>query len=135
MPSSSQSYQQSRSLSNHTYRTSQDPPLLPPSHAPMHLDPYAQPYHHFVPRGTPVPPPFFNFPFPHPFLNPRSTVAAATASSSRFHHHSMKYPHHHPSHLYPTHQSQYSYHPHLQRQQQYNNSNYMSSRNQHSFNR
>jgi hypothetical protein len=26
---------------------------------------------------------------------------------------------------YPTHQQQFSYHPHLQRQQQYNNSNYM----------
>jgi len=123
-PISSQIYQQSRSLSNHNYRTSQEssllPPILPPPPPPIHMDPYSQSYHHqFVPRAAP--PPFFNFPFPHPFLNPHSTTAP-----SHFHHHPMKYHHHHhPSHGYPTHQQQYPYHPHLQRQQQYNNSNYM----------
>jgi hypothetical protein len=40
----------------------------------------------------------------------------------KYHHHPH---HHHPSHAYPTHQQQYPYHPHLQRQQPYNNSNYM----------
>ncbi len=124
--SSSQMYPQSRSLSNHSYRTSQEappllPPILPPPPPPIHLDPYAQSYHHaFAPRAGP--PPFFNFPFPHPFLN-----AHPTPAPSHFHHHPMKYHHHHhhPSHGYPTHQQQYSYHPHLQRQQPYNNSNYM----------
>ena len=126
-PTASQMYQPSRSLSNHNYRTTQEqgliPPILPPPPPPMHLDPYAQSYHHFAPRTAP--PPFFNFPFPHPFLNPHST----TTTPSHFHHHSMKYHHphhHHPSHAYSTHQQQYPYHPHLQRQQQqYNNSNYM----------
>jgi hypothetical protein len=122
---SSQLYQQSRSLSNHNYRTSQEPSLLPPllpPPPPIHMDPYAQSYHHsFVPPTGP--PPFYNFPFPHPFLNPHSTSAP-----SHFHSHPMKYHHphhHHSSHGYPTHQQQYPYHPHLQRQQQYNNSNYM----------
>jgi hypothetical protein len=119
---SSQIYQQPRSLSNHNYRTSQESPLLPPilpPPPPMHLDPYAQSYHHpFVPRAA-APPPFFNFPFPHPFLNPHSTSAPPHFHS---HHHPMKYHHHH---AYSTHQQQYPYHPHLQRQQQYNNSNYM----------
>ena len=150
----SQAYSQSRSLSNHNYRTGQEnpliPPILPPQHPSMHLDPYSQAYHHhhhhnpFVPpTGNPAP--FFNFPFSHPFLNPHSTP-----NPSHFHHPSMKYHHHHhPSaaaapppppihghphshhhhHSYPTHQQQYPYHSHLQRQQSYNNSNYMCKSN------
>ncbi|CAF2471592.1 unnamed protein product [Rotaria sp. Silwood2] len=129
---SSQNYQQPRSLSNHNYRTLQEPPLMPPilpvPPPPIHIDPYAQTYHPFAPRVPPPPPPFFNFPFPHPFLNPH-----APTTSTHFHPHSMKYHHHiHPSHIYP---QQYPYHAHLQRQQQYNNSNYMSSRDHHSFDR
>ena len=124
--SSSQMYPQSRSLSNHSYRTSQEtppllPPILPPPPPPLHLDPYAQSYHHaFAPRAAP--PSYFNFPFPHPFLNAHPTPAP---SHYHPHHHPMNYHHHHSSHGYPTHQQPYSYHPHLQRQQQYNNSNYM----------
>lgn len=133
--SSSHIYPQSRSLSNHNYRPAPEPPLLPPVIPPppsaLHLDPYAQSYHHpFASRAAPPPPAYFNFPFPHPFLNPHSTSAP-----SHYHHQSMKYPphhhhphhhhHHHSSHGYPTHQQQYSYHPHLQRHPQYNNSNYM----------
>ncbi|CAF3731476.1 unnamed protein product, partial [Rotaria sordida] len=129
---SSQIYQQSRSLPNHNYRTSQEPPLIPPilpvpppPPPPIHIDPYVQTYHHFAP---PPPPPYFNFPYPHPFLNPHSTTSA------HFHPHSMKYHHHHP-HIHPSHAypQQYPYHAHLQRQQQYNNSNYMSSRDHHPF--
>ncbi|CAF4150930.1 unnamed protein product [Rotaria socialis] len=124
---SSQMHPQSRSISNHSYRTSQEPslisPTLPVAPPPIHMDPYAQPYHSFVPRAGP--PPFFNFPFPHPFLNPHPTT-----STAHFHPHALKYHdrHHHPlhpSHVYPTHSQQYPYHAHLQRQQQYNNSNYM----------
>jgi hypothetical protein len=80
------------------------PTPQPPS---IHMDPYSQTYHHFDSRTAP----FFNFPFANPFMNPHSTPA-------HFHHNPMKY-------HYPTHQQQFSYHPHLQRQQQYNNSNYM----------
>lgn len=139
--SSQSSYQTSRSLSNHSYRTNSDsssssssvlPPMLPPSMgsnpSSLHLDPYAQSYHHFAPRASAAS--FFNFPFPHPFLNPH----AAPAPPAHFHpHHSMKYhpAAHHSHHTYPTHQSNYPYHPHLPRQQQYNNSNYMSSRDHH----
>lgn len=127
---SSQIYSQSRSLSSHSYRTSQEPslvppilPIPPPPPPPMHMDPYAQGYHPFTPRAGP---PYLNFPFPHPFLNPHS------ATSAHFHSHSMKYPHSHPhprhfhsSHGYSMHAQQHSYHTHLQRQQHYNNSNYM----------
>ncbi|CAF4117226.1 unnamed protein product, partial [Rotaria magnacalcarata] len=123
----SQMYPQSRSISNHSYRTTQEPSLIPPilpvPPPPMHMDPYAQPYHPFVPRAGP--PPCFNFTFPHPFLNPHPTTSAA-----HFHPHALKYHHRHhhplhPSHVYPTHPQQYPYHAHLQRQQQHNNSNYM----------
>jgi hypothetical protein len=102
------------------YSSSRKPQILPPQPAPssMHMDPYAQPFHHFDPRTSP----FFNFPFPNPFINPHSTP-------THFHQNSMKY-------HYPTHQQQFAYHPHLQRQQQYNNPNYMSSHgHHHSFNR
>jgi len=74
---------------------------------PQHIDPYTQTYHPFDSRT----PPFFNFPFANPFMNPHPT-------STHYHHNPMKY-------HYPTHQQQFSYHPHLQRQQQYNNPNYM----------
>ena len=141
--SSSHIYPQSRSLSNHNYRPAPEPPLLPPVIPPppsaIHLDPYAQSYHHpFASRAAP-PPAYFNFPFPHPFLNPHST-SAPPHYHSHSHHPSMKYPphhhphhhhHHHSSHGYPTHQQQYSYHPHLQRQPQYNNSNYMCKFSSH----
>jgi hypothetical protein len=89
--------------------------LLPPSQSPsIHIDPYTQAYHHFDARTAP----FFNFPFPNPFMTPH----AATAST-HFHPNTMKY--HYPTHTYPTHQQSFPYHPHLQRQPQYNNSNYM----------
>ncbi|CAF4715662.1 unnamed protein product [Rotaria sp. Silwood1] len=130
---SSQIHQQSRSVVNHNYRTSQEPPLipsiLPVPPPPIHIDPYAQAYHPFAPH-VPAPPPsaFFNYPFPHPFLNPHPST-----TSAHFHPHSMKYHHHiHPAHAYPP---QYPYHAHLQRQQQYNNSNYMSARDHHPFDR
>ena len=139
---SSHMYPQSRSLSNHGYRPPQEPPatllpsVLPPPPPPpptLHLDPYAQSYHHPYASQAAPPAAFFNFPFPHPFLNPHSTPAPSHYHSH--HHHSMKYPHHHnhhhhhhqpSSHGYPAHHQQYSYHhPHLQRQQPYNNSSYM----------
>jgi hypothetical protein len=91
------------------YSSTRKSQILPPPSAPstMHMDPYAQPFHHFDPRTSP----FFNFPFPNPFINPHTP-------STHFHQNSMKY-------HYPTHQQQFSYHPHLQRQQQFNNPNYM----------
>jgi hypothetical protein len=79
----------------------------PPPQSSIHIDPYAQSFHHFDPRTTP----FFNFPFTNPFINPHSTP-------THFHQNPIKY-------HYPTHQQQFAYHPHLQRQQQYNNSNFM----------
>ncbi|UJR16302.1 hypothetical protein I4U23_003208 [Adineta vaga] len=102
------------------------PPAPPP---PIHMDPYAQPYHHFDARTAP----FFNFPFPNPFMNPHPPAPPAPPPSNHFHHNAMKY--HYPTHNYPPHQQQFSYHPHLQRQQQYNNTNYMSSHNHHPFSR
>jgi hypothetical protein len=83
------------------------PSQPPSSQTSIHIDPYAQSFHHFNPRTTP----FFNFPFTNPFINPHTTP-------THFHQNPIKY-------HYPTHQQQYAYHPHLQRQQQYNNSNFM----------
>ncbi|CAF0839062.1 unnamed protein product [Rotaria sp. Silwood1] len=117
--------QQNSFINREYYSLSRNTQVLPRSQPPsMHIDPYTQSYHHFDPRTTP----FFNFPFHNPFMNPHPTTA-----STHFHHNSMKY--HYPTHSYPTHQQQYSYHPHLQSQQQYNNSNYMSSHDHHSFDR
>ncbi|CAF2121826.1 unnamed protein product [Rotaria magnacalcarata] len=118
---------QQNSFNNREYYPSatRNTQVLPRSQpSPIHLDPYSQSYHHYDPRTTP----FFNFPFPNPFMN-----AHPTTTSSHFHHNPMKY--HYPTHNYPAHQQQYSYHPHLQPQQQYNNANYMSSHDHHPFDR
>ena len=147
--SSSQSYQQPRSSSNHSYRTAHDTPILPPPPPPppappssMHIDPYGHSYHPFAPRlANAAPPPFFNFPFPNPFLNPHSSSAPPHFHSHNHnHHHSMKYPNHHPHshhhrhhrpprppppHNYSSHQQPFPYRPRLQRQPTHKNSNYM----------
>ena len=91
------------------------PPPPPPSQAAaMHMDPYAQSYHHFNSRNSS----FFHFPFANPYINPHPPSAPA-----HYHPHSVKY--HHPTHAYPPHQPQFNYHPHAQRQPHYHNANYM----------
>ncbi|CAF0737909.1 unnamed protein product [Adineta steineri] len=110
-PPSQQQQQQHHHQQQHQQQQQQQQQQQP---SPMHIDPYAQPYHHFDARTAP----FFNFPFPNPFMNPHPAPP-----SNHFHPNSMKY--HYPTPGYPTHQQPFSYHPHLQRQQQYNSSNYM----------
>ncbi|CAF1221352.1 unnamed protein product [Adineta ricciae] len=121
---------QSSFHSKEYYSTSRKSEHLPQPPAPPppihHMDPYAQPYHHFDTRTAP----FFNFPFPNPFMNPHAAAPPPPPPpSNHFHHNSMKY--HYPTHSYPAHhhQQQFPYHPHLQRQQQYNNTNYMCKLN------
>ena len=109
-PKKSKKTHQNSSNKKDFYSSGKRPQILPappPTQPAIHMDPYAQSFHHFDPRTSP----FFNFPFANPFLNPHSTP-------SHFHQNPMKY-------HYPTHQPPFSYHPHLQRQQQYNNPNYM----------
>lgn len=127
-PSSSQFYQQSRSISHHNYRSTHEPAIHPPPS--MHLDPYAPSYPHFHPRVGSIPPPFFNYPYAHPTLHSHSTAPAP-----RYHHPSTKYPssHHYPSHGYPMHQQNHSYHSHLPRQQSYHHANYTCKFTTHSL--
>ena len=119
--------QHSHPLFNYSYRTSQEPPFIPPMlpqpPPTISIDPYTPTCHHCAPPTVTAPSPFFNFSFPNPFLNPQSTkpIPHFHPHTIKYHHHHHQHPRHHSCHTYSTHPQQYPYHA---RQQQYNNFNY-----------